>query len=103
MSLLSYKDPSEIIPVTFLLGNEQQTGDNIVSCVVSASTYSGTDPNPQAIIFGSPDFIDNPPAVLQRIIGGIAGVSYLIRAVITLASGEVLVRQGILPVQTCPY
>ena len=45
---------------------------------VTSSVFSGTDPNPQAILAGSPSLSSNNMQILQRVSGGVAGVAYLL-------------------------
>jgi hypothetical protein len=97
MFKLPAKDPSEIIPISFSFGSELQTGDSVISCVVTVRTFEGSDPNPSALLFLMPN-LTQAPTIIQNIQGGLSGCQYLLRAVATLESGGCLVRQAVLPV-----
>ena len=97
MFKLPAKDPSEIIPISFSFGSEIQTGDSVTACTISVKTFEGSDPNPSALLYLIPN-LTQAPTVIQNIQGGLSGCQYLLRAVATLESGGVLVRQAVLPV-----
>jgi hypothetical protein len=99
MFKLPAKDPVEIIPISFSFGSELATGDAVLSCVVSVITFEGSDPNPSALLYLIPNLVQ-APTVIQNIQGGLSGCQYHIKAVATLQSGGVLVRQAVLPVQS---
>ena len=45
---------------------------------VTSSVFSGTDPNPQAILAGSPSLSSNNMQILQRVSGGVPGTAYIL-------------------------
>lgn len=92
--MLPSKDPSESVVVKFDFSGELLSVDQ---AQVSVSAYRGTDPNPASILLGSPQL--DGPAVLQRIQGGLSGVSYNLRC-IGQGGADVIVRSDLLPVKT---
>jgi len=70
--------------------------DSILTKVVTASVYSGTDANPSNLIVGSA--LSNGTLVTQRVCNGVAGVVYELKCTITTASGNTLVMTGYLHV-----
>lgn len=69
--------------------NDLPTGDTLISAVWACSVSSGTDPNPSARLSGVPQ-IFNPTKTTQLIIGGLAGVSYILQAVVQTTQGNTL-------------
>lgn len=81
-NLLSPKDPSENVVVTFdfslaLSGNESLS--SIVEITVEVS--AGEDPNPSAIIAGPPLINTDNVSLSQPVHAGLDGVNYSIKAV----------------------
>jgi hypothetical protein len=99
MFSLPSKNPTEVVTISFMFGSEIATGDSISGCSVTATTFNGVDSNPSAILYGVPN-LSLAPTVMQRITGGLTGCQYHLKAVATLVSGGVLVREAILPVQS---
>lgn len=95
MNVLSPKDPAEIIAVTFDFTNVAAT---FASAAWTISVIDGADANPAAMLYGAPS---NSGACSTHLIqGGIAGNIYLLRADITLSSGEKYALAGRMAVQT---
>ena len=61
---------------------------------VTASVYSGSDPNPSGILVGSPSLSSNNMQVLQRISGGIPGTAYLLSFKCGTAQGNTIEDQA---------
>ena len=71
-------------------------GNSVFSVVVTLSVIEGVDPNPAAMLVGSPFIIQNVAA--QRLTGGLPGVTYLVTYTVISSSGDTLVGQVALPV-----
>jgi hypothetical protein len=102
--LLPAKHPLAIITVPFDFGPllvecANPATAEVVSATVTATLFSGTDPTPSAILALAPD-LSQAPTVLQRIVGGVDGASYLLTGLATTNSGEVIVLEGLLPVSS---
>jgi hypothetical protein len=91
----SAKDPTESLVLTFDFG---ALASSVASPVVTAERYSGAaDSSPEAMISGAAQ-VDGAK-VLQRVVGGVAGCTYVMRARCNTADGSVLVEAGLLPVE----
>jgi hypothetical protein len=91
----SAKDPAESLVLTFDFG---ALASSVTAPVVTAERYSGAaDSAPEAMISGAAQ-VDGAK-VLQRVVGGVAGCTYVMRARCNTADGSVLVEAGLLPVE----
>lgn len=81
------KDVSENKVVEFPFVDELGTGETISSASVAISVVSGTDPSPAAMLVGSAVIVGS--SVFQRISGGIANVTYHLRATANAVTGSV--------------
>lgn len=91
-----YKDPSEIITVTF---DFSDVAESVSNPVVEISVVSGRDdPSASAMLSGSP--VISEMNVLQRVIGGNNGNHYKLRCQIDDADGERWVVADTLEVRT---
>lgn len=88
------KDPGESVVIDFDFSSELSGVD---SATVAVSVYTGTDPAPAAVLEGPLQILGK--SVLQRVGGGVSGVSYKLRAVATKGSDKI-VRTDILEVKT---
>lgn len=94
--ILSDKDPSEIITVTF---DFSEVADALNSPAVVVSVLSGVaDENPSDILAGAPSV--SGIMVMQMITGGQAGTLYQLRCTAIDADGEKYVLTAALPVRT---
>ena len=74
------------------LANSATAGDSIASITdVTASVLEGTDPNPGNILNGAPYILGSE--TLQQIVGGVAGVQYLLTFTVQTVQGNTLVGQ----------
>jgi len=92
------KDPQEVVFCTFeflpeMAGDEQISG----APVIDATLISGTDPEPGALLSGSPLLVGS--AVRQTLAGGVSGCTYKLSCRVGLDSGRVLVLAATLPVR----
>ena len=66
-----------------------QPGETIASQSVTASVYSGLDPNPGALVSGAAS-VQSVTQVWQLITGGVVGVIYELLCTITTSLGQTL-------------
>lgn len=93
------KDPAERLVATFDYREELDTGETITGAAVTCTLLSGTDANPEAVLYGTPTIVDG--TVLQFFTGGVDGAVYTLRCQATLSpTGRVLVLAATLPVRT---
>ena len=71
-------------------------GDSISTKSVSASTYSGTDASPSAIISGSAS--SSGTIVTQKVTAGTEGVMYKLTWTVVTANALTLVKTGFLAI-----
>lgn len=91
---LTPKDPAEIIVVSF---DFAALAAVVQSPVVTAEVVSGVaDATPGALLSGAAQ-VDGAQ-VLQQVVGGVAGATYLIRCQVDTASGQRYVLAATLPV-----
>lgn len=95
---LPIKDPEEKKVVTFPFKREVPKGLTIALASVSATTLSGTDPTPSAVLDSAPQIDNTNLYVLQRVKAGVDGCSYELRATATDSAGGVHVVVASLPV-----
>ena len=81
------KDVSENKVVEFPFVDELGTGESISSASVDISVTSGVDPSPNSMKVGSAVIVGT--SVYQRISGGIANVTYHLRATANAITGSV--------------
>lgn len=91
------KNQNEVITLSFGFQGDMLSSDQISTAVMTVTTHIGTDPNPMSILLLSPD-LSLPTWVMQRVQGGLPGCFYLFHVQATLASGNVLVRDAVLPI-----
>lgn len=93
----SEKRPAEAVTITFKFARELPAGSTIApGAAVGVTVRKGTDATPQAMLAGSPSVSGTD--VLARIMGGLAGVEYLLTCTATTSDGDVLVLEALLPV-----
>lgn len=92
------KDPAEARVASILCAEEMDDGETISSVAVTISVLSGVDAGAAAMLYQSATISGS--TVYQPFRDGVAGVTYLLRAVITLSSGRILVGTATLPVET---
>lgn len=97
--MLSTKDPRESVTITFDLAHLAKV---ISSATVSVSVRTGTDENPMDMLEDTPQISGNNK-VLQRFVGGLHGVNYLLTVDATSDSGETFIHTDVLRVRQEPY
>jgi len=90
------KDVDEEDVVSFDFSRELDAGESLVSADVSVEVYEGTDSDPSALKSGA--YQISGFAVLQKMVGGVAGVTYHWRCV-AVTSSRVLTLSGYMPVR----
>ena len=71
------------------------TGDTLTGTpTVSVSVMAGSDPNPSAILVGSPTLSSNNMQVIQRVSGGVPGTAYILSFQCGTAQGNVVKDQA---------
>lgn len=86
----------ETVTETFPFLSRLAVGETISTAVVTATTYSGTDASPSAIISGSATISGSN--VTQKITAGTLGVTYLLLCTITTSAGQTLSMSAYLTV-----
>jgi hypothetical protein len=71
------KDPEETKVVRFSFASELETGATLASAQMSITAVSGIDYTPAALLLGGPVIVGSD--VLQRVQGGLDGVTYQLR------------------------
>lgn len=93
------KDTAENRFIRFDFTKELATGEAITGTpTIAVSVVSGVDPSPTAMLSGSP--VVASPFVSQRVLGGLANVTYKFRCIAQTDAGNTLVVAGALPVVT---
>jgi hypothetical protein len=93
----SFKNPTEIITLSFCFAGDMLSTDSIVSVALTVKTLTGGDLSPSEILLLTPS-LAKPTWVMQRIRGGNPGCRYLITVTATLETGNILVRETVLPI-----
>ena len=100
-SLVTTKDPSELVPIIFNFTAQLGTGETIVSALIIPSVQSGTDPTPSNIINGAVMLnVNLSSQVTQWVHNGISGVLYHILCNATTSTGQILALACLLPVKS---
>lgn len=99
MKLFSPKDPDEVIVLAFDFSKDDAVADGAVlsSPTVDVTARKGVDPAAAAIRSGAPQI--SGKLVLQKVIVGISGVDYELRAKASTSDGQTVVLVGVLPVR----
>lgn len=94
----SYKLTTENELFTFDFSPILKSGETISTAACTIEVKDGDDPNPNSIKVGSPAI--NGALVVQRISGGINGVTYRLVMTVTTSATNVYTLVGDLPVYT---
>jgi hypothetical protein len=98
--LLDPKDILEVDIITFDFSVKLNTGETILASpapIVTSEVFAGVDPEPSGVIAGVTEQSgDN--IILQEILAGVVGVSYLIRCTVSTSQERKLTLSCILPV-----
>ena len=95
---VEFKDPAEIITVTFAFADELGTANISAVDSVTIAVVTGADPDSAAMLNGAGAISGGD--VLQSIRAGVAGADYKLRALAALSDGRKLVRALNFPVRT---
>lgn len=88
------------VPVNFPFGDQLEFGESISGQVVTAVVFSGIDPNPENILFGSPTMANN--TVQQVITGGLPGVIYQLVAMATTSNANMYSKGARIAIVNAP-
>lgn len=105
MTTVAIKDPAEEVTVLF---DFSTVATSVTNPTVSAAVKwyeEGTtpDPNPSAILYGSPQVsVANPAHVLHKIVGGLPMHDYSLRCVAEADNGDLILVPMVLPVRSLP-
>lgn len=99
MCQLTPKDPDEHVRIAFDYTMLLSAGETITSASVVSSLQSGRDPSPGSLVSGAADIVDGN-TVVQMIVGGTEGATYLLKCKAQTSSGQQLVVASTLPVHT---
>jgi hypothetical protein len=94
--IFSYKLVAESKPLAFDFIGVLASDETLSTSSCSAIVINGVDPSPSAILSGSSTIVGTK--VLQRIVGGVSGVTYRLVATVTTSAGNTLLAIGDLPV-----
>jgi len=94
----TYKITSENELFTFNYSQVLDPAETISSATCTAITLNGVDPNPSAILVGSP--VISGANVSQRVYNGLNEVTYRLEMTATTSYGNVYTAIGDLPVYT---
>lgn len=95
--ILDPKGVSETLFVYFDFASEMAATETILTQLVEASVYSGTDAAPEDIIDGSASH--SGTEVTQSITGGLVGVTYQLKCSVGTDANQVLVKLAFLTVE----
>jgi hypothetical protein len=89
----SPKDPVEIFPYGFDFASNLNDGEVVVSASASISVIYGTDETPETMLSSGSIIIDGSE-VSHKVIGGLAGCTYLFSVTATTSGGNVIVESA---------
>ena len=85
---LQSKFADEKLSTTVSFLSQLAVGETIASAICSATVYSGTDASPSTILSGSASI--SGTKVIQKVTGGVLGVTYLLLCTATTSAGQSL-------------
>ncbi|MCC6851044.1 MAG: hypothetical protein IT502_01930 [Rubrivivax sp.] len=97
-AVFAAKDPAEIVMLGFDFADALGAGVTITSQSVGVSVHAGTDAAPAALLSGPASAVGT--RVVQRVVGGLAQVTYRVKAQIDASDGSRYVLAGLLPVRS---
>lgn len=84
---VSEADENEVYGFDFI--NDLANGETITGATFSIAVKSGTDPTPNARLSGGP-FLTSTTIAVQRIVGLLNGVVYIVKCLATTTSGNTI-------------
>ena len=96
-TIVPSKAVSETIEVLFNFQDQMPFGTVISGANVTATVFSGVDPDPMAIINGVPALVEGFN-IKQEITAGLAGVTYILVCSVAVSGGLVLTKEAYLAV-----
>lgn len=97
MNNVGPKHPAETKLVRFSYSKDLEAAATITSATVTCTTDSGTDAVPGNVLVGLPQIVAQE--VLQRVTGGIDGVSYHLQCLATDNGGLGHISQAVMEVR----
>ena len=88
------KTTGETVNSTFDFTSRLALAETLSTASVTATTYSGTDASPSAIVSGSASI--SGAVVTQAITAGTEGVTYLLQCSVTTSASQTLVLEALL-------
>lgn len=98
--ILPAKSSNETFPVKFPFQDQMEFGESISGQVVTCSVFSGTDPNPSAVILGAATL--QGTTVVQVVTGGLPGVIYQLVALANTSNENLYSKDGKLSIVNAP-
>lgn len=93
-----FKDPEEAFACAFDFALELIEGETLTGTPsITVAVVDGTDNSPASLKSGAP--VIEGGRVLQRLVGGVAGVTYSLTCIASTSEGNTLARAAILPVE----
>jgi hypothetical protein len=93
-----FKDPQEAFACAFDFALELIEGETLTGTPsITVAVTDGTDASPASLKAGAP--VIEGGRVLQRLVGGVAGVTYSLTCIASTSEGNTLARAAILPVE----
>lgn len=90
--IFSDKATTELVPLTVSFGDRLQYGETLNGATVTCVAISGTDPAPSNLLSGIATY--TATTVTQNVMGGVAGVTYMLIFLVTASNGHNYVKQG---------
>lgn len=94
--ILDIKIAEEELTIEFDMLSRLKVGETVATAAVSCEVFSGTDPNPAALISGLA--VVSGSIVQQRVIGGLPGVIYILTCAARTSVNDLVLNQGKLAV-----
>lgn len=93
-----FKDPEEAFACAFDFALELIEGETLTGTPsITVAVVDGADASPASLKSGAP--VIEGGRVLQRLVGGVAGVTYSLTCIASTSEGNTLARAAILPVE----
>jgi hypothetical protein len=96
---LPSKQVADVLVATFPFQDQMAFGELINGAIVTVTLYTGTDPNPSAILSGIPNYVSSGGlSVAQTLVSGVSGNVYLLVCTVSTTLGNTFANQGYLAV-----
>lgn len=96
---LPSKQVADVLVAVFPFQDQMAFGELINGAIVTVILYTGTDPNPSAILSGLPNYTSSGGlSVSQTLINGVSGNVYQLVCSVSTTLGNTFTSQGYLAV-----